>query len=146
MNRALRSPLSVALFLLGTQAGAGEVQTVRVAVRICNYAEVRAEVLDRAKAEATRIFRQAGVEVVWIDHDLSRRADHIPVALDEKVFTLKLLPASMAARLPRPANAFGFAVHLDAYVFVDRVNDVTRDIGLPLPLILGHIMAHELGT
>ena len=146
MNRIRRFSLLVVLFLLGTQVGAGEERSGRAAVRIYNYAEVDPEVLRRAEAETARVFRQAGVELQWIEFDMSGAADKAPVVpSDVPVYNLRLLSKSMAGRLPRPARKFGIALQIDAFLFVHRIRDLARDSGFPLPLVLGHIMAHELG-
>src|SRR5262245_60618763 len=41
---------------------------VKITLHIYNYAHVKSETLIRAKQEATRIYREIGVETVWLDH------------------------------------------------------------------------------
>ena len=146
MNWAHRNLGWAVLLLAGADSSLAREPAARVVVRIYNYAEVQADVLGRAQVEAARIFRQAGVEVEWNEIDLSGPPGKAPAAsTDEPVFNLKLLSESMAARIPRPARMFGIALHIDVFLFVHRVRDLARDSGFPLPLVLGHIMAHELG-
>jgi hypothetical protein len=126
--------------LTASLPASGQASGARVVVRVYNYAGVNTEVLGKAEAEAGRIFGQAGVDVEWVEVD-----EILAAPSDGAAFNLKLLSETMAARLPRPAREFGFALHVDAFLFVHRVRDLARDSGFTLPLVLGHIMAHELG-
>jgi hypothetical protein len=124
-------------------------QSITVSVRVYNHANVRHETLERAQSEATRIFAQAGLELKWLPDPLSENArqEHsTPDTTPRKVvLDIRLLSESMAKRLRRPGNRFGFALNLDAFVFFHRVEELARDGNSSLSTILGHIMAHELG-
>jgi hypothetical protein len=94
-------------------------------------------------------FAQAGLELKWLPDPLSENArqEHsTPDTTPRKVvLDIRLLSESMAKRLRRPGNRFGFALNLDAFVFFHRVEELARDGNSSLSTILGHIMAHELG-
>jgi hypothetical protein len=52
----------------------------------------------------------------------------------------------MSQRFGLSAAKAGFALWPNqAFVFFDRVLDVTKDTGFSRPRVLGHVMAHELG-
>ena len=67
------------------------------------------------------------------------------------IFLLRLVPSSGAKRLNVPSTAGGIA-YIDpgrhgvvAFVFPDRVEQISTHQNLPQELIMGHLIAHELG-
>jgi hypothetical protein len=60
-------------------------------------------------------------------------------------FTMNILPGTMARHLSRPPGEFGRSLASDAYVFLDRIDDVNEGDRRGRDLLLGYILAHELG-
>ncbi len=137
---------------LGRTASADQIEPLTIALWVRDTAQVPDDVFTRAQAEVTQIYRQAGVETVWL-------APSSPLALANKDvdrepwFTIAILSYDQAKRL-NPAlirDAVGVAVsnpnsrgHV-AYVFYHRVENLTGGNGLNLGQVLGIAMAHEIG-
>ncbi len=122
-------------------------ESLKITVWVYNYAQVSYWTLIRAEREATKIFCQAGIETVWLDHALSR----VPQKLfGATVLALKILPESMAARYGHRLTTLGFAIPsreggTHASVFYQRVKDLAKGTVETEPEILGHALAHEIG-
>lgn len=98
-----------------------------------NNAEL--EVIPRAQALTTRMFDQIGVALVW--RRLERCSEELrPIVILLSLDTPReLFPKALAASYPFEG------VHIR--VFYDRVRTVTDSC--PLPVLLAHVLAHEIG-
>ena len=128
----------------------------RITVRLFNYAQVANGTLRQAIREAARIFQQAGVETAWLDHTtcLDGRKDPACHQPESPLFlNIHFLPQSMSQRLALRSTTFGLALPARgggfgkiSYLFYDRIEEECERKGsLPEHVILGHIMAHEMG-
>ena len=128
----------------------------KITVRVFNYAKVSNPALRKAIREATQIFQQAGVETVWRDHTpcLDGRKDPACHQPESPLFVnIHFLPRSMSQRLALRSTTFGLALPARGggfgkitYLFYDRIEkECERKGSLPEHVILGHIMAHEMG-
>ena len=122
---------------------------LKLGVRTYNYAAVSGDILLRAEQQSAEIFRRAGIELAWIQCPVSPgEVDKFPACAPNSgslVLTLKILPESMAAGFGLPLKNFGVTLqHHASFVFYDRVQLANR-VGLSEPVVLGHIIAHELG-
>ena len=126
-----------------------------ITIRVHNYAQVKPSVLFTATKAASDIFREAGVETVWVEcysgptlqPDAACANPATPLDL-----TLNLLPQSQAkyfhyrdeilgvALVPAGQN-FGFY----AYVFYFGAEAFAAHHKLNLSSFLGHVIVHELG-
>ena len=123
----------------------------QVTINVYNDAQVSEQVLTQAEQEATRIFRKAGVNSVWIECQLSkagpRRASECqpPSA-----------PTHLALRIVLWSSKLGDTVFGTAFlspegegaysdVFYDSVEKLHQDWHASLSRVLGHVMAHEIG-
>ncbi|HSB17984.1 MAG TPA: hypothetical protein VLE22_26270 [Bryobacteraceae bacterium] len=130
-------------------------EPLRLRVFMYNYAETSQSLVDRARRETSMIFRRAGVEIEWVQCTLSMR--NAPQQLcsmrrGPANLELRLLPRRMAGRMRLGSNAAGFALQpLDgvpgvlANVFPDHAADLATNSGLDRGVMLGHLIAHELG-
>ena len=165
MRRPFRSCLVWGAVLnIFSLSSAGFAETLRVeqakpsleiTVRVYNYARVPSGTLARAQKEATRIFRQIGVKLAWSPCPLSAAERQGNPACRGRMgptdLQLRILPRSMAERSGLPSRTFGFAVLSKkgefgslTNVFYHRVKELSqRQYGWSL--ILGHLMAHEMG-
>jgi hypothetical protein len=112
---------------------------------------VTADTLDRTEQQAAKIFGRAGIELHWVDCPVSRedteKLRNCAEAEASGGHYLEILPQSMAARRSSVVpHRFGYAVppHF-AYVFAERVEGLARDQRLSLHVVLGFVIAHELG-
>jgi hypothetical protein len=118
-------------------------------VRLYNYASVTSEGLAKAQQQASGIFCQIGVEVVWVD-DTTLQKRPGAVAFEEVDLFLRILPQPRATLASR--SALGEALPCDlrregciASVFLNRAKQLADRTGMSLHQVLGHAMAHELG-
>ena len=130
--------------------------TVRITVRLYNYARVPRQMLDRAEKEASTIFVNAGIQVEWVDCPLTEAQNSLyPTCrrdLGAADFVLRLLPESMIQRFELRDTTFGFALSSSdgegpyfAHVLWDRIADTAQGGDLSAYKLLGHVAAHEIG-
>ncbi len=123
----------------------------KLTVRVYNYAQVPAGILAQAEQQTAGIFRLAGIKLAWVDCPVSREEiEKFPVCTqmrkDRQALTLKILPESMAAGYALPITNLGVTIqHHASFVFYHRVQLLSNDKALSEPVVLGHIIAHELG-
>jgi len=103
-----------------------------------------------AERHAAEIFQRAGIELTWIDCPVSRsEIEKFPACTritGYRAVTLKILPETMAARFGLPPGNRGITFQGHAsYVFYHRVQQLSNHAGLSESVVLGHIIAHELG-
>jgi len=110
--------------------------------------------LSKAGERTTRIFRKAGIAMVWLDcwpgvcNQLqlaycSGQASSIHLVLT-------ILPEQMAHRLPQTIEKFGIALAEGgrgsyAYVFFGRIEKFAKEDSLDPAELLGTVAAHEIG-
>jgi hypothetical protein len=128
-----------------------------ITVRLYNYAGVPEDVIRPAEERATRIIREAGVEIEWLDCPLTAAEGTENPACATRPWgpvdiAMRLLPSSTKQRLPFGDETLGFAllpaegeVGNIAVVFWDDVERLAKESKVERYHILGHAMAHELG-
>src|ERR1700676_3889564 len=110
----------VCVLLFSVAARGLPLTQVKIAIR--NDARIPESVLAQAVQEAFRIFRQAGVDTVWIVcHSSNAGTSTQPHCLSDE----------------------GVGVYSD--VFYPLVEKLHSDCAASLSRILGHVMAHEIG-
>jgi len=120
-----------------------------------NNAHVPDDVLDGARKHVERIYRQAGIEIIWlVRNNLSAEEPDLPRVPQ---LTVVIVPECISPSSCRDVTVTGTAIGSDgkgawrAYVFWKRVLTMARIVknAMPLPypesLILGHAIAHESG-
>jgi hypothetical protein len=129
---------------------------VQINVCVYNLAQVSSDMLDQAEREASRIFKKAGVEVVWLDYPLSetRVERNAPCGppFDATDFRLWLLPSTRPEELGLRASSMGLALPCaegeggcTVNVFFQRAAELGKQGDLWVPKMLGHAVAHEIG-
>ena len=118
MNQKHSTCLSVSLLLAALICPAGEASVSEkfgftITIHVYNYAAVPEKTLARAKEEAGRIFRNAGLTALWVDHAVSagdlRHPHYSTDSWDGTHFVLRLLTQS---REGSSKNAMGEALSL----------------------------------
>ena len=107
----------------------------RISLHIKNQAGVESDVLAGARTEVERIFGDAGIKVAPVDADQPGR------------ITILLLNITRDSREDSSRCALGLALASRgmAYVFVNRILRATRNRPVDLPVVLGRVIAHEIG-
>ena len=137
--------------------------TLSVNLHVIDYAEVPKNTLIQAEQVVTNIFRQVGVEIVWLHVPVPSGKKRNPPASTRPVtpsgphMRISIYPQSMAKpledRLGDMDHVFGFAPRTKdqsgrwIYIFYHRVEELVRKRRLQehRTRILGLAMAHELG-
>ena len=154
MNWEIRSCLALEAVLAAALAAAEP--SSKITVFIYNYASISSEVLAQTEVEAARIYQLSGIEIQWLDCPLSPgEAGQFPacqVPPGPTRLALRILSQSMAERLRQAQDSFGFALYPEdgsfatvANVFAYDAEQLANRRGVRQGVILGHLMAHELG-
>ena len=124
----------------------------QVAISVYDYAHVPMGLLAGAEEAAQRIFRQAGVETVWVTclPKPKKIESNGCYAVDANHLMLKILPRAIAANVRDRGDVLGTAIVDEsgigfyAYVFYDHVQRLAEERKLGHAL-LGDVLAHEIG-
>jgi hypothetical protein len=104
-------------------------------------------VLTRAEHETARVFQIAGIQLSWVECGLSEadkeRFLDCEHATDPLRLFVNIIPQLVAPGLP--PGKFGTSLGTHAVVLNRQVEKTAADRGLSKDLILGYVMAHELG-
>jgi hypothetical protein len=163
MSRLFRDCLALSFLLTVTAPSFGRTpspktteRNLNITVWVYDYAQIHHDALVQAKQEATRILRQAGVRIVWVDCPRSaEEADKYPACRGlpgPTQLVLRVLPRSLASGANGHSTIFGRAAlpddggfALQAGVYAYGAEELSRGQESPSAVILGHLMAHELG-
>ena len=159
MTRILGQILALSLFSLCNLTaqdvtGGAEAPVGRIKVRMVNRAHIDNEVLSRAKAVAVGIYERVGVEMAWLDCAPEPTAENANCEHPQG-------PNDMAIRIcSRAQDVFPKKGYLWGGVTVplipdgasgiiillyDHLEKAARYENVPLELVLGITMAHEIG-
>jgi hypothetical protein len=148
----MNSKTTLMTAVLSTAAGCAGAQPLKVFVH--NYAQLSQIALERAQTEAARILKTGGADVNWIiceqEPKKSKECSTSLESPDSTELVLLLLPSGATRRLAQ-ADSMGFAILPErglfgsfAGIFCDRLQQL-RSGHLSKPVLLGHVIAHELG-
>ncbi|MCW5976420.1 MAG: hypothetical protein KIT09_00005 [Bryobacteraceae bacterium] len=124
---------------------------IPIRVHISNLAGAPLPILEKARKEAARVFESAGVPMEFCDRSPTQEFIFDPHKTPTDVF-LRLLPESLSSKFCKRGSVLGFAQPVGerqfryvASIFYRRVWTAAKEAGLNPGVILGHVMAHELG-
>jgi hypothetical protein len=150
---ALSSVFTVVLPVF-TAKDSGAEPGLKVIVRVYNYAQVSPKTLAEATTEATTIFLDAGLEMLWLDCRLSLEDSHGDRACLQPFgptdLVLRILPQSkhkayrddtFGVSLPSMEEERGFI----ANIFWDRIEELTKWSQVSPFQVLSLVAAHEIG-
>ncbi len=131
-------------------------EQAKIQVFVYNYAGVSVETLARAEREAARIYSRTGIETEWLDCPLhpgqaaAYPACQVPVSPTR--LAIRVLSRRMVERAGLPQAAFGAALFPEnggfgmlAQVCWRCVEELAKGREVMQGVILGHVVAHELG-
>lgn len=127
-------------FATSTNATADPQERLRVKVLVHDEVGISAKILEEARREATRIFADAGIDLWWATQGVTK----------SRYVIIKIVPKT-TSKMSRDFRVMGLAAGAKdgkgtlAYVFYDRIRDNGRGVNLPVPVIMGHVIAHEMG-
>ena len=130
------------------QASGAKTPVAKLVVKLFNYAEISPQVLAGAEREVIRLYREAGILLSWVECGLSEQ-DTDKFLACERVndpfgLFVNIIAQPMAAGLLRPGK-FATSFENHAVVFYHVVEGAAEDGRFSKALILGCVMAHELG-
>jgi len=126
-----------------------------IIVKIYNYAEAEEEILARAQREAARIFLEVGIRLSWLSCTPTREGivedPRCHQAAPNAVW-LMVCPEAMLPKGGLPRGTFGFALMPQpherpryARLYFHRLTEVADGRKVRLGVLLGAMMAHEIG-
>lgn len=110
-----------------------------IRVLVCDQAGLPRETLNEAQRLASLVFRETGIEVFWVDGGQSS------VAEADYVLRIHCCFEKLNTRLHRRTVAFAPAGGRHVTVFWDRIRTEAAAGSHPETLMLGYVIAHELG-
>jgi hypothetical protein len=143
MANALRRVVAAVLTFVAGFAPIADAETApaKVAVRIVDRAHVQPDVMSAVTKEVSAIFEHGGVEMIWLKG--SDRVDFLRL--------LVILDPEPSKHTSESGDTMGVTLdgvgdsHRVAYVFVDRIERVSREAGQKAATVLAYVLAHELG-
>lgn len=142
---ARRVATAMALACCGVTATAGteEARHPRVVLSIRNVANVSADVLALAGARVTRIYAAADIDILWHEADAPASAADLRLTIIITTRPPSWLSAGQAA-LGMAAEAEKGCGRV-AWVLWDRLAAFARARGRAVEMVLGYVIAHEVG-
>ena len=147
--KCLMAPLLGASLFTGLAVARPPQTGLGITVQVYNWASVATQILTAAEGDATRIFREAGIAVSWLNCPLS-----ISEAADNPICIEPCPPSRFAVRInsEMPANlartSLGVALSesgVYATIYYSRVEEYAKERIATDSQILGHAIAHEMG-
>jgi len=127
----------------------------RLQVFVYNYSQISNADLKVAQEVATGIYGNAGIGVEWLEcYSTEGDLNYNPNCgrLSPTSLVVRILPRSKAEALKQPPSALGFAMLSNsgelahyASVFYHRVEELSGIWTSSRPVVLGHVIAHEMG-
>lgn len=148
MEFAFRRQLILTIVLLCVSATAQVAEEdAQVRVLVYDSARISASLLEQAGLETTRIFRSAGIELVWISCSERVEGSACQSVARGKELMLRVVPKGKAVGDSVCGDAFlaedGNGKYAD--IFFDRIASAHRNFGVNESRILGAVAAHEIG-
>ena len=145
--------LGILCFGLTSQAAAKEPASLPapVSVAVYNDVGVPTDTLLQAEQVAIRVFREAKMNVEWVNCATGLSAAQNPVSCGQAIFPSYLQLRIAAHPRTLSESAFGVSymsnegVGCYSNVFYARVEELHRTFNHSEAMILGHVMAHEIG-
>ena len=130
--------------------------SVRINVRLYNFARVPAEILRQAEGDVAGIFLLADVGSTFVDCPLTgEQVPSYPACqgpAGPSDFILNIVTSGMAKHLPASNDGFGLAIlcgprqaSCTAYVNYERARELAPSARVDRSVVLGRVLAHELG-
>ena len=142
----------VGLALVVLAASASGEDSRRITVITANYAQAPDELLSEARAAAGEIFAEAGVEVRWLTLEEADRCAGCTSQLGRSTFYLRIVPNSMISSIAVGHDYLGYSIvpagGAPGYIagaYFERVKELAKPLGCKASLLLGYVIAHELG-
>jgi hypothetical protein len=155
VGKTLMMGLIILLRVTGLAATDGdEANIARIKVRIWDRVHVESETLNRAKNITESLYRRAGIAITWVHCTAELTPENRACACPKRFndISVRIFPR---AREVYPKTGYyrgGVAIPLVpdgasgiVFLLYDRLEKVAKAGNIPLELVLGITMAHEIG-
>ena len=132
-------------------AKGGIPESARVTISVYNDAKVPADALQRGEVEASRIFRQAEIEVNWLNCKVPAINEEASRACREAVFPEHLHLRIVRKSFGLKSEAMGISFQASdgsgcyADLFYEPMEQLHQSDSTDVASLLGHVAAHEIG-
>jgi hypothetical protein len=132
-------------------AAGGQGVLIELQVSVFNSSPVPSSTLERAEAEAGRVLREVGIEVLWLNcpQEMSQEASlgRCSEASFPSHLHLRILRASHDLKVSTLGVSFSAEDGRGCYadLFYEPIRQLQEETHVSPSVILGHAMAHELG-
>ncbi|HKV61313.1 MAG TPA: hypothetical protein VJO16_05330 [Candidatus Acidoferrum sp.] len=122
-----------------------------VTISVHNDADIPLDVLRQAESEASRIFRQSGVEIHWLNclppQVFAQHPSGCATASFPRYLQLRIAKRSLNLNEFTMGIAYLSADGIGCYadLFSDRAREIQASSHVSTAIILGHGIAHEIG-
>lgn len=148
-HRAMRRAIITLFFLAALVQMAMAFAQTRVEVALYDYANLGGEIREGMKAETSKIFLQAGVELGWIDCFAAKKSlnpAQCQGLLGQDYLMLQLVPGRGAGA----PESFGMALieggsPVLARLYLQSARELAQAANWDFADLLGHAAAHEVG-
>jgi len=150
VSHSIKGSLIVSVFIIISSCRAENADAANsVTVRLYSDVQLSTQTLAQAEQEASRIFRQAGIEIVWVQCKPSSSPTDPRCAFPpaSKLLAMRIVLKALNAADSIFGMAFLSQEGQGAYgdVFYKSVETLHQQCNASVPRVLGHVMAHELG-
>ena len=103
---------------------------------------VPGDILERGRHEASRIFEKLGIGLIWVEGGMPKARRYLII--------IRIVSKS-PGRESRYRGVLGTAAAstgnraMVAWLFYDRIDEERKRLDVDLALMLGHVIAHEMG-
>jgi hypothetical protein len=142
-SRRWSKVLGLALWALAVYqpAKAEPLEPMTVSVLMIDQTGLAESMILRAEAEATRIYRALGVDVIWVKPDSAAANFDLTVKIVSQPLSTKEVATDALGVAAGTRTARGKT----AYAFCRRIEEFSARHSVDAGRILGHVIAHELG-
>lgn len=150
----IASVLGLALSLLGSPlviAARGKGDLVQLRVSVFNRSPISPATIEDAENEADRVFRDVGVQVIWLNCPQDAQHEAALGSCAEVSFPLHLQLGILRVSRGLKASTVGISFSSEdgrgcyADLFYEPIQRLQDETHASASVILGHAMAHELG-
>lgn len=125
--------------------------SARVTISVYDDAEVPTDMLKLAENEASQVFRQAGIEVHWLNCRIPALTEEASRACRQAIFPEHLHLRIVRKSLGLKGETMGISFQADdgsgcyADLFYEPMEQLHQSDGMDVASLLGHVAAHEIG-
>ncbi len=131
----------VAALAASDRCAAETIEPLALEVLVIDEVGVPADTLRQAQQEASRILGAVGIRLVWVSGQMPQGARYLVI----RVISEPMSPMTRNASVLGTAASSKSNGATTASLFYERIVQESGRLGVDASLLLGHVMAHEMG-